>query len=77
MTQEEAILHRLEMGETITPLDALREVGSFRLGARIWDLKKKGHNIEKISVKTTGGAVVAGYRFPRIVDPSGQGVMFA
>lgn len=46
MTQAEAILQALENGEVLTPLDALDRWGCFRLGARIWDLKQAGHNIE-------------------------------
>jgi hypothetical protein len=33
-----------EVGE-ITPLDAMREFGIMRLGARIWDLKRMGVNV--------------------------------
>lgn len=40
------ILEALQRGETITPLDALRRFGCFRLGARIYDLKDKGYEIE-------------------------------
>ena len=75
MTQAAAILARLEAGETITPLDALRDCGSFRLGARIWELKRAGYQIESIRVHTPGGAVVAGYRLAHRFDKSGQGVL--
>lgn len=34
-----------EIGE-ITPMDAIREFGCYRLGARIWDLKHRGIAIE-------------------------------
>ncbi len=43
-TQTEAVLERLRAGP-LTPLVALQEIGTFRLGARIWDLKQAGHNI--------------------------------
>ena len=46
MTQKEIILDMLKNG-WITPLDALREAGCFRLGARIYDLEKDGHAIER------------------------------
>ena len=45
-TQNEQILEYLKAGNTLTPLEALREFGSFRLGARIFNLKEKGYNIE-------------------------------
>ena len=45
-TQNEAILRALLAGRALTPLDALREFGVFRLGARIWDLKRAGYPIE-------------------------------
>lgn len=47
MTQCEKILRYLEDYGSITPLDALREFGCMRLGARIWDLKRAGHDIER------------------------------
>jgi len=45
MTQSELILAALHRGRHLSPLDALNEFGSLRLGARIWDLKKLGYNI--------------------------------
>lgn len=66
MTQAEAILAHLESGRTITPLEALRDYGCFRLGARIYDLKQQGHQIERrmISVRgrIAGECRVAEYR---------------
>ncbi len=47
MTQSEEILTALKSGRALTPIDALEDFGCFRLGARIWDLKKDGHNIVK------------------------------
>jgi hypothetical protein len=32
----------LESGKPITPLNALQAFGCFRLGARIWELRKEG-----------------------------------
>lgn len=40
-----------EVGE-ITPLDALREFGCMRLGARIWDLRRRGVEIVREDVET-------------------------
>ena len=46
MSQNNLILDHLVRGHRITPLDALNMFGCFRLGARINDLKKEGHNIK-------------------------------
>ena len=50
MTQAEMVLRYMEDCGSITPLDALREFGCMRLGARIYDLKRRGHEIEKDTV---------------------------
>ena len=47
MTHTKRILQHLRRGRSITPLQALREFGCFRLGARIWDLRQDGHRIER------------------------------
>ncbi len=59
--QTEQILKALKQGERITPLEALHRFECFRLGARIWDLKQLGHNIDKNLVKTPKGKRVAEY----------------
>ena len=46
MNQTKEILSWLEQGNSITPILALERFGCFRLGARIWDLRKMGYNIE-------------------------------
>jgi len=51
MSQEKQILNYLKEGKTLTPIDALNKFDCFRLGARIWDLKKKGFIIEDIGEK--------------------------
>lgn len=60
-TQETAILNDLQTGVVLTPLDALKRHGCFRLGARIYDLQKQGFNIihEPVTVK---GKRVMSYR---------------
>ena len=60
-TQAEAILRRLLTGEHITPLEALDGVGSFRLSARIYDLKRRGWPIVSQLVETGGGKRVSSY----------------
>lgn len=61
MTQTEMILAHLQSGKPITPLEALREYGCFRLGARIWDLKQAGHPIE-MTLANSGDKHFASYR---------------
>jgi hypothetical protein len=62
VTQADQILNHLRSGKHITPLEALNRFGCFRLGARIWDLKKAGHEIESEMVTLPNGKQVASYR---------------
>lgn len=59
--QASKILAYLESGKRITPLDALQQFGCFRLGARIWELRKAGHQIERKMVKVGNGKSFASY----------------
>jgi hypothetical protein len=60
--QTRAILTLLEQHpEGITPLDALDEVGSFRLGARISDLKADGIEIRALQATDSHGHRYARY----------------
>lgn len=59
--QASRILRHLEAGKSITPLDALQKWGCFRLGARIWDLKRMGYRINKRMVAFTNGKRCASY----------------
>jgi hypothetical protein len=45
MTQAQRILIYLKTGKSLTPLDALKKFGCFRLAARISDLRSQGHTI--------------------------------
>ena len=45
MTQNEAVLSYMRRHGSITPLDAINDLGILRLGARIWDLRHDGHRI--------------------------------
>lgn len=45
----------------ITPIDALKGFGCFRLGARIYDLKQQGHEIKCERVTTASGKRIARY----------------
>lgn len=61
MTQSEMILEALQRGEAVTPLFALQRFGCFRLGARIWDLKQAGHEIDMQLIDVGNGKHVASY----------------
>ena len=45
MTQAERLIIHFKTHRTIDPMQAWKELGIYRLGARIWDLKKQGYNI--------------------------------
>ena len=56
-TQRQRILHRLERGDSINPLQALELYGCMRLGGRVHELRQQGHKIETsmVRVKTRDG----------------------
>lgn len=54
MSQARQILSYLEQGNTITPIDALKLFGCFRLGARIFDLRERGFNIKSEPLYVNG-----------------------
>lgn len=58
--QTERILNYMRVHGSITPLDALREIGCMRLASRISDLRKEGYLIRSsmVSVKNTAGQKV-------------------
>ena len=58
------IIDYLATGHAVTPLEALRRWGCFRLGARIWDLRRDGHTI-KATLIQRGGKRFAQYRLAR------------
>lgn len=63
MSQSDAILRLLvRCPDGITALDALTEVGCFRLAARISDLRATGLDIESEMVTLGNGKRVARYR---------------
>ena len=61
MSLNQQILHHLQQGKKITPLEALHLFGCLRLGGRIYDLKKMGHNIKTDMIKTATNKYVAQY----------------
>lgn len=63
--QNTAVLDWLRRYPSITPLEAMNKLGIMRLGARIYDLRQAGHDIERemIEVSTRDGTThVARYR---------------
>lgn len=60
-TQCQRIAAHLQAGHKITPLDALSLFGCFRLGARIWDLRNNGMQIERELVQVNGKRVARYY----------------
>ncbi len=60
LDQSSQILAYLSRGKRLTPLDALRLFGCFRLGARIFELRKAGAPIQRRMVRV-GQKSVAQY----------------
>jgi hypothetical protein len=60
-SQEAMILKGLNNGVRLTPLMALDLYGCLRLGARIYELKRMGHQIKTEMVTTNSGKRVAQY----------------
>ena len=63
MTQAQRILALLRRnGESgVTAIEMLEEVGSFRLAARIFELRAMGHLIDSEPWRTPSGKVVSRY----------------
>ena len=61
-TQNGKILKALLNGERLTHLDAEKPFNCLRLGARIYDLKQRGHNIKRVMITVPSGKRVAQYR---------------
>lgn len=49
MTQNERVLRHLTDYGSITSLEAVKEYGILRLSARIYDLRKQGHEITAVT----------------------------
>ena len=63
-SQKENILEYLQIGNKITPLEALYQFGSFRLSAIIFELRQEGFNIITHN-KTVDGKSFAEYELVR------------
>jgi hypothetical protein len=60
MSQKELIRAALQSGAAITPMDALKQYGCFRLAPRIDELRREGLDIETIP-QTYNGKRYAAY----------------
>lgn len=68
-SQSKRIRKHIESGKSLTPLEALHYFGCFRLGARIFELKKQGMPIitEMIDIVSDGVIKqVAKYKLEKI-----------
>ena len=54
MTQTEDVLSYLQRNGSIDPAKAFFELGIYRLGARIFDLRAEGHDIETEIIQKNG-----------------------
>ncbi len=63
VSQNSLILNHMKYVGGITPLLALNTFGCLRLSARIWDLRKEGHNIRMEMIKVSKYCRVARYTF--------------
>lgn len=61
MTQCERVLKYMQDFGSINPMQAIKDLGVYRLGARIYDLKKEGHPIRRrmVSGKNRYGEAVS------------------
>lgn len=48
MSQKQMVLDYIAEFGSITPIDAFRDLGVTRLAAKVFELKKDGHDIDKV-----------------------------
>lgn len=48
VSQKQMVLDYIMEFGSITPIDALRDLGVTRLAAKVFELKKDGHDIDKV-----------------------------
>lgn len=48
VSQKQMVLDYIREFGSITPIDAFRDLGVTRLAAKIFELKKEGHDIDKV-----------------------------
>lgn len=54
MTHRDKLLDWFTRRDSITPMEALRDLGIYRLGARIFELRRDGHDIHTELMTVTG-----------------------
>lgn len=64
-TQTDKIREYLLAGNTLTALSALERFRCMRVGARCWDLRQKGINVQSRIVETPSGKHIAEYFVPQ------------
>ncbi len=71
MTQCERVLQYMQDFGSINPMQALGDLGCYRLGARIWDLRHDGHRIPRrmVAAKNRYGERVS-YAEYRLEEPN-------
>lgn len=62
MTQKQKVLKWLKSGRALTPIQALEQFGSFRLGAIIHELRNEGYEIKTTLIKNRYGNQFAKYK---------------
>lgn len=67
-TQAERILEYIREFGSITPLEAIRDIGCYRLSARISDLRKQGYKINStpVNVKNRYGGTSRVARYSEV-----------
>ena len=69
--QRDAILWHLEHRGSITPVEALNELGCFRLAARIEELRREGHHI-RTTIEKRGKSRYARYVYEQAPQQMGM-----
>lgn len=72
-TQEERVLEYIRKHGKITTLDAFRDLGITRLSAKIFNLKREGHNIVgEIKTDTNRFGETVWYKIYRLEEEDGR-----
>lgn len=64
-TQNRRIVDYLKLGFPLTPMGALKYFQCWRLGGRIFEIKRRGYRVKRCMVELPNGKVVASYFLPR------------
>jgi hypothetical protein len=61
-TQTDQVLSYMRLWGSVTPLQAMHDIGCMRLAARIKDLRDRGYRIETRTIESKNGKRYASYR---------------